>query len=86
VEQPLPKMPNGADMFDQLHRRPDGKLMIIAAKVPSSGLLWRKGVGPAKGFMVKQGTEPYLRTIIAAGGRLCVSRTPQVSTLPSTLP
>ncbi|MFI2262212.1 hypothetical protein OHU45_31440 [Streptomyces tubercidicus] len=65
MEQPLPKTPNGANMFDQLHRRPDGKLMIIAAKVPSSGLLWRKGVGPAERFMVKQGTEPYLRTIIA---------------------
>ncbi|GGU68310.1 hypothetical protein GCM10010211_37020 [Streptomyces albospinus] len=65
VEQPLPKTPNGANMFDQLYRRPDGKLMIIEAKAPSSGLLWRKGVGPAEGFMVKQGTEPYLRTIIA---------------------
>ncbi|MFJ5800750.1 hypothetical protein [Streptomyces decoyicus] len=65
MEQPLPKTPNGANMFDQLHRRPDGKLMIIEAKAPSSGLLWRKGVGPAKGFMGKQGTEPYLRTIIA---------------------
>ncbi|MGY4968311.1 hypothetical protein ACWGCC_03650 [Streptomyces nigrescens] len=65
VEQPLPKTPNGANMFDQLYRRPDGKLMIIEAKAPSSGLLWRKGLGPAKGFMVKQGTEPYLRTIIA---------------------
>ncbi|MCX5449889.1 hypothetical protein [Streptomyces nigrescens] len=65
VEQPLPKTPNGANMFDQLYRRPDGKLMVIEAKAPASGLLWRKGVGPAKGFMVKQGTEPYLRTIIA---------------------
>ncbi|MFD5878056.1 hypothetical protein NRK68_18550 [Streptomyces yangpuensis] len=65
VEQPLPKTPNGANMFDQLYRRPDGKLMIIEAKAPSSSLLWRKGVGPAEGFMVKQGTEPYLRTIIA---------------------
>ncbi|MFE6906913.1 hypothetical protein [Streptomyces erythrochromogenes] len=65
VEQPLPKTPNGANMFDQLYRRPDGKLMVIEAKAPSSGLLWRKGFGEAKGFMVKQGTEPYLRTIIA---------------------
>ncbi|MFH9796276.1 hypothetical protein [Streptomyces virginiae] len=66
VEQPLPKTPNGANMFDQLYRRPDGKLMVIEAKAPSSGLLWRKGVGTgAQGFMVKQGTEPYLRTIIA---------------------
>ncbi|MFD6112018.1 hypothetical protein ACFWG0_18145 [Streptomyces yangpuensis] len=65
VEQPLPKTPNGANMFDQLYRRPDGKLMIIEAKAPSSSLLWRKGVGAAEGFMVKQGTEPYLRTIIA---------------------
>ncbi|MFE4058333.1 hypothetical protein ACFXP3_18925 [Streptomyces sp. NPDC059096] len=65
VEQPLPKTPNGANMFDQMYRRPDGKLMIIEAKAPSSNLMWRKGVGPAKGLMVKQGTEPYLRTIIA---------------------
>ncbi|MFF3271640.1 hypothetical protein ACFYWU_11995 [Streptomyces chrestomyceticus] len=65
AEQPLPKTSNGANMFDQLYRRPDGKLMIIEAKAPSSSLLWRKGVGPAEGFMVKQGTEPYLRTIIA---------------------
>lgn len=69
VEQALPKTPNGANMFDQLYRRPDGKLMIIEAKAPSSGLLWRKGVGPAQGFMVKQGTEPYLRTIIAEMNR-----------------
>ncbi|MFJ3832070.1 hypothetical protein ACIPWI_29455 [Streptomyces sp. NPDC090046] len=53
-------------MFDQLYRRPDGKLMVIEAKAPSSGLIWRKGFGKeAQGFMVKQGTEPYLRTIIA---------------------
>ncbi|MFB7169771.1 hypothetical protein ACFCYM_02915 [Streptomyces sp. NPDC056254] len=65
VEQPLPKTPNGANMFDQLYRRPDGKLVIIEAKAPSSSLLWRRGQGPAKDFMVKQGTEPYLRTIIA---------------------
>ncbi|GGZ84566.1 hypothetical protein GCM10010371_50460 [Streptomyces subrutilus] len=65
VEQVLPKTPNGANMFDQMYRTPDGKLVIIEAKAPSSGLMWRKGVGPAKGFMVKQGTEPYLRTIIA---------------------
>ncbi|MFC9812168.1 hypothetical protein ACFVJM_08885 [Streptomyces virginiae] len=65
VEQPLPKTPNGANMFDQLYRRPDGKLVIIEAKAPSSSLLWRRGQGSAKDFMVKQGTEPYLRTIIA---------------------
>ncbi|WP_031147704.1 hypothetical protein [Streptomyces erythrochromogenes] len=65
VEQPLPKTPNGANMFDQLYRRPDGKLVIIEAKAPSSSLLWRRGQGSAAEFMVKQGTEPYLRTIIA---------------------
>lgn len=65
VEQVLPKTSNGANMFDQLYRLPNGKLTIIEAKAPSSNLMWRKGVGPAKGFMVKQGTRPYLETIIA---------------------
>ncbi|MFJ4920240.1 hypothetical protein [Streptomyces sp. NPDC088725] len=65
VEPLLSEAPNGSSLFDQMYRRPDGKLMIIKAKAPSSGLLWRKGVGPAEGFMAKQGTEPYPWTIIA---------------------
>ncbi|MFB6814546.1 hypothetical protein ACFCV8_08365 [Streptomyces sp. NPDC056347] len=65
VEQPLPKTPNGANMFDQLYRRPDGKLMIVEAKAPKSGLIWRKGNGAASGLMVQQGTRRYLETIIA---------------------
>ncbi|TXS63141.1 hypothetical protein EAO76_40650 [Streptomyces sp. sk2.1] len=65
VEQPLPKTPNGANMFDQLYRRPDGKLMIVEAKAPGSGLIWRRGQGSAADMMVKQGTREYLETIIA---------------------
>ncbi|MEU9318844.1 hypothetical protein [Streptomyces sp. NPDC048295] len=65
VEQPLPKTPNGANMFDQLYRRPDGKLLIIEAKAPGSGLIWRRGKGAALNLMVKQGTRHYLETIIA---------------------
>lgn len=65
VEQPLPKTPNGANMFDQLYRRPDGKLMIVEAKAPGSGLIWRRGQGAAADMMVKQGTREYLETIIA---------------------
>ncbi|MFC9034131.1 hypothetical protein [Streptomyces arboris] len=63
--QPLPKTPNGANMFDQLYRRAGGKLLVIEAKAPSSGLIWRKGLGEADGLMVKQGTREYLQTIIA---------------------
>ncbi|MFD4856539.1 hypothetical protein [Streptomyces atratus] len=65
VEQPLPKTPNGANMFDQLYRRPDGKLLIVEAKAPSSGLIWRRGKGAAEKFMVQQGTSHYLETIIS---------------------
>ncbi|MFF8615078.1 hypothetical protein [Streptomyces sp. NPDC015350] len=65
VEQPLPKTPNGANMFDQLYRRPDGKLVIVEAKAPKSGLIWRRGKGLAEKFMVQQGTRHYLWTIIA---------------------
>ncbi|MFF8693619.1 hypothetical protein ACF08W_15595 [Streptomyces sp. NPDC015144] len=64
VEQPLPKTPNGANMFDQLYRRPDGKLLIIEAKAPKSGLIWRKGKGQASKLMVQQGTRHYLETIL----------------------
>lgn len=65
VEQPLPKTPNGANMFDQLYRRPNGKFLIIEAKAPGSGLIWRRGKGAAADMMVKQGTRPYLETILA---------------------
>ncbi|MEU2462735.1 hypothetical protein AB0L83_10165 [Streptomyces sp. NPDC052071] len=65
VEQPLPKTPNGANMFDQLYRRPDGKLVIIEAKAPGSGLIWRRGKGAAADLMVQQGTRHYLETILA---------------------
>ncbi|MFD3412319.1 hypothetical protein [Streptomyces cyaneofuscatus] len=65
VAQPLPKTANGANMFDQLYRRAGGKLLIIEAKAPSSGLIWRRGLGEADGLMVKQGTREYLQTIIA---------------------
>ncbi|MEL5960428.1 hypothetical protein AADR41_37700 [Streptomyces sp. CLV115] len=65
LEQPLPKTPNGANMFDQLYRRPDGKLVLIEAKAPKSGLIWRRGKGFAAKFMVQQGTRHYLWTIIA---------------------
>lgn len=65
VEQPLPKTANGANMFDQLYRRRDGKFVIIEAKAPGSGLIWRRGQGAAADMMVKQGTRHYLETIIA---------------------
>ncbi|MFJ6314696.1 hypothetical protein ACIQJW_01290 [Streptomyces californicus] len=65
IPQPLPKTANGANMFDQLYRRADGRLLIIEAKAPSSNLIWRKGFGQAEGLMVKQGTREYLQTIIA---------------------
>lgn len=39
IPQPLPKTANGANMFDQLHRRADGRLLIIEAKAPSSNLI-----------------------------------------------
>lgn len=64
VEQVLPKTPNGANMFDQMYRSPDGKLTIIEAKAPSSRLMWRRGSGSAQDLMVQQGTRPYLETII----------------------
>ncbi|WP_199547883.1 hypothetical protein [Streptomyces sp. N35] len=62
----LPKTPNGANMFDQLYRLDDGTLVIAEAKAPHSNPIWRKGVGPgSEGWMVQQGTRPYVRTIIA---------------------
>ncbi|MFY1676986.1 hypothetical protein [Streptomyces sp. WMMC905] len=62
---PLPKTPNGADMFDQLYSLGDGKYLIVEAKAPKGDLQWRKGAGTAEGMMVKQGTKEYVRTIIA---------------------
>lgn len=62
----LPKTPNGADMFDQLYRLKDGKLLIVEAKAPSSGLGWRQGKGAHKNKMVQQGTREYVETIIEA--------------------
>ncbi|MGW0842235.1 hypothetical protein ACWD26_19065 [Streptomyces sp. NPDC002787] len=61
----LPKTPNGANMFDQLYRLDDGTLVIAEAKAPHAKPIWRKGVGPGQdGWMVQQGTRPYIRTII----------------------
>ncbi|WP_406151509.1 hypothetical protein [Streptomyces sp. NBC_01012] len=62
----LPKTPNGADMFDQLYRLKDDKLLIVEAKAPSSGLGWRQGKGAHKNKMVQQGTREYVETIIEA--------------------
>ncbi|MFJ4468967.1 hypothetical protein ACIP2X_15955 [Streptomyces sp. NPDC089424] len=61
----LPKTANGANMFDQLYRRPDGSYLIVEAKAPKSDLIWRQGAGPAKGWMVRQGTSEYVHTILA---------------------
>lgn len=61
----LPKTPNGADMFDQLYKLDDGSYLIVEAKAPSGDLGWRRGSGPAKGMLVKQGTKEYVQTIIA---------------------
>ncbi|MGW5767946.1 hypothetical protein ACWEVY_02205, partial [Streptomyces longwoodensis] len=61
----LPKTPNGANMFDQLYKDPDGSYLIVEAKAPKSDLIWRQGTGPAQGWMVRQGTSEYVHTIIA---------------------
>jgi hypothetical protein len=62
----LPRTPNGADMFDQLYRLKDGKLLIVEAKAPSGELSWRQGRGPQKNRLVQQGTREYVETIIEA--------------------
>ncbi|WP_037681785.1 hypothetical protein, partial [Streptomyces cellulosae] len=62
---PLPRTPNGANMFDQLYKREDGSYLIVEAKAPKSDLIWRQGSGSAKGWMVRQGTSEYVHTIIA---------------------
>jgi hypothetical protein len=66
----LPKTPNGANMFDQLYRLDDGTLVIAEAKAPQAGPIWRKGAGPgADGWMVQQGTRPYIQTILHEMGK-----------------
>ncbi|QFQ99600.1 hypothetical protein F9278_29480 [Streptomyces phaeolivaceus] len=60
----LPKTPNGANMFDQLYRLDDGTLVIAEAKAPQANPMWRKGAGEAEGWMVQQGTRPYIETIL----------------------
>ncbi|MFJ2769910.1 hypothetical protein [Streptomyces sp. NPDC087300] len=60
----LPKTPNGANMFDQLYRLDDGTLVIAEAKAPKANPIWRKGAGDAEGWMVQQGTRPYIETIL----------------------
>ncbi|MFG2193076.1 hypothetical protein [Streptomyces sp. NPDC048639] len=62
---PLPKTPNGANMFDQLYKLDDGSYLVVEAKAPSGNLIWRQGAGSAKGFMVQQGTKHYVHAIIA---------------------
>ncbi|NEA58840.1 hypothetical protein G3I60_32965 [Streptomyces sp. SID13666] len=84
----LPKAPNGANMFDLVYKNGDnGERLIVEAKAPSGELDWRDGRadpvdpanphigddGGAQGMRVKQGTKPYIRTILAEmtarGGR-----------------
>ncbi|MEU6483390.1 hypothetical protein [Streptomyces sp. NPDC046887] len=81
---PLPKTPNGANMFDQVYKLDDGTYLIVEAKAPSGDLDWRHGKadpdpanpddhGGAAGLRVKQGTRVYVRTILgemqSRGGR-----------------
>ncbi|MEU0218490.1 hypothetical protein ABZ281_26770 [Streptomyces sp. NPDC006265] len=71
---PLPKTPNGADMFDQVYKLgDDGGYVIVEAKAPSADLGWRRGAGPYEGMLVKQGTKEYFYTILekmwARGGK-----------------
>ncbi|GAA2276075.1 hypothetical protein GCM10010415_49660 [Streptomyces atrovirens] len=62
---PLPKTPNGADMFDQVYKiGDDGSYVIVEAKAPAAELGWRRGAGPYEGMMVKQGTKEYFYTIL----------------------
>ncbi|WP_330348439.1 hypothetical protein [Streptomyces sp. NBC_00582] len=82
----LPKTPNGANMFDDVYKLgDDGHYIIVEEKAPSGDLDWRQGKsdpdpadptvhdGGAQGMRVKQGTRPYIRTILAEmtnrGGR-----------------
>ncbi|MEU0585751.1 hypothetical protein [Streptomyces sp. NPDC006132] len=74
----LPKTPNGANMFDDVYKlNDDGHYLIVEEKAPSGDLDWRRGKadpdpsdpsahdGGAHGMRVKQGTRPYIRTILA---------------------
>ncbi|MFE9093650.1 hypothetical protein [Streptomyces sp. NPDC007264] len=88
----LPKTPNGADMFDQAYNLGGDERLIVEAKAPSGDLDWRQGVadpedpanphvgddGGAQGMRVKQGTLPYVRSILGLmtrrGGRTPKSR------------
>ncbi|WP_159769544.1 hypothetical protein [Streptomyces sp. HM190] len=60
----LPKTSYGANTFDQLYRLDDGTLVIAEAKAPQARPIWRKGAGEADGWMVQQGTRPYVETIL----------------------
>ncbi|WP_328874440.1 hypothetical protein OHT76_32720 [Streptomyces sp. NBC_00287] len=76
----LPKTPNGANMFDDVYSLgDDGHYLIVEEKAPTGDLDWRRGRadpedlanphigddGGAQGMRVKQGTKPYIRTILA---------------------
>ncbi|WP_346017450.1 MULTISPECIES: hypothetical protein [unclassified Streptomyces] len=82
----LPKTPTGANMFDDVYKlREDGHYLIVEEKAPRGELDWRHGKadpdpldptahdGGAQGMRVKQGTRPYIRTLLAEmtsrGGR-----------------
>jgi hypothetical protein len=74
----LPQTPNGANMFDDVYKlNEDGHYLIVEEKAPAGDLDWRQGKadpdpadptahdGGAQGMRVKQGTRPYIRTILA---------------------
>ncbi|MFI1282461.1 hypothetical protein ACH4U5_17205 [Streptomyces sp. NPDC020858] len=75
----LPKTANGANMFDAAYQLDNGEFLIVEAKAPKGDLDWRNGRadpedpanphlgddGGAQGMRVKQGTRPYIRTILA---------------------
>lgn len=75
----LPKTGNGANMFDAAYELGDDRYLIVEAKAPKGDLDWRNGRadpedpsnphigddGGAQGMRVKQGTKPYIRTILA---------------------
>ncbi|MEV0123582.1 hypothetical protein AB0I16_18970 [Streptomyces sp. NPDC050703] len=83
----LPQTANGAHMFDDVYELGnDGSRLIVEHKAPGADLDWRLGRadpdpsnphagddGAAQGMRVKQGTVPYIRTILAEmtrrGGR-----------------
>ncbi|MFD9814913.1 hypothetical protein [Streptomyces sp. NPDC059080] len=74
VDVPLPKTPNGANMFDQVYElgRGTGEYLIVEAKAPRGDLDWRQGGGDEErgvtapqGMRVKQGTRLYVETILS---------------------